>query len=148
MSANTIERSYEVVIKSPVTAIWQAITDGTLTQKYFFHTQVRSDWAAGSAITYYNEDGSLSSQGVILAIEPQRLLQATFEPLWLEEKKEPSVVNWEIQSLGETTLLTLTQSKIDSATFEEMHTGWVFVVSSLKSLLETGEALPVPAMFG
>lgn len=46
--------------------------------------------------------------------------------------------------MGETSLIRLTHADIDDATFEagRMHMGWVFTVSALKTLLETGNALP------
>jgi hypothetical protein len=56
-----------------------------------------------------------------------------------------------VQSLGgSSTLVKLTQADMDDATFEggQIGMGWVFVLSSLKTLLETGTALPTPEVFG
>jgi hypothetical protein len=54
-------------------------------------------------------------------------------------------VTWEIEPLGETCKLTLVHDDFprETLTFRSVGSGWPMVLSSLKSLLETGEALSV-----
>jgi hypothetical protein len=68
--------------------------------------------------------------------------------MWLESS-EAATLTWELQQLDDLTLVKLTQSDMDEETFQaaQMHVGWVYVLSSLKSMLETGKALPVPEIF-
>jgi len=84
--------------------------------------------------------------GEIIEIEPQRHLLTTFDPKWFPpvEDAQPSTLNWQIIPVGPTTEVKLIHADIDDATFEagQMHLGWVYCLSSLKSLLETGEPLP------
>jgi uncharacterized protein YndB with AHSA1/START domain len=150
MSEKATAHVYEAMVASSPEKVWKALTDGEQTQQYYFGTRVESDWTVGSSFRYYNPDNSLSSEGVIVEIEPQALLKTTWKPVWLESGGESSTVSWEIQSLGSSTLVKLTHAGIDDATFEQaqMSVGWVYVLSSLKSLLETGSALPVPEIFG
>jgi uncharacterized protein YndB with AHSA1/START domain len=149
MSNNTAEHVYEIIVRSTLKDVWRALTDSKMTQQYYFNTRVESDWKPGSAFRYYNQEGGLSSEGTILEITPQSHLKTTWKPAWLGDS-QPSTISWDVQSLGSSTLLKLTQTDIDDATFEsaQMGIGWVFVLSSLKSLLETGEALAVPEIFG
>lgn len=134
---------YETIVLGDADKVWQALTDGAQTQKYFFHTRVESDWKVGSTYRSYDLQGALSTDGEVVAIEPGSHLKTTWKPVWLDGAS-PSTVSWDIQPLGPATLLKVTHSDIDDATFEagQMGPGWVYVLSSLKSLLETGEALP------
>jgi len=145
MSTSTADHVYEIIVRSEPEAIWKALTDGEETQKYFFHTRVESDWKVGSPYRSYDQEGGISSDGQIVEIEPQSHLKTTFVPAWLPANDgTPSTLSWDVQSLGAATLLKLTHADIDDATFEEgqMGPGWVYILSSLKSLLETNEALP------
>ncbi|HEU5377309.1 MAG TPA: SRPBCC domain-containing protein [Ktedonobacteraceae bacterium] len=149
MSNNTAGHVYEIIVRSTPENVWKAITDGKMTEQYYFNTRVESDWKAGSAFRYYDQKGGLSSEGAIVEITPQSHLKTTWKPVWLSDG-QPSTLIWDIQPLGSSTLLKLTQTDIDDATFEgaQMGMGWVFVLSSLKSLLETNKALDVPEIFG
>jgi uncharacterized protein YndB with AHSA1/START domain len=149
MSTNTSNHVYEIIVGGAPESVWKALTDGEVTQKYYFNTRIESDWAVGSVVRHYNQEGALSSEGKILEIEPQSHLKTTFQPLWVPSNgSEPSTLSWDLQPLGPTTLLKLNHAGIDDATFEtaEMHVGWIYILSSMKSLLETGEALP--SIFG
>jgi uncharacterized protein YndB with AHSA1/START domain len=145
MSTSTSDHVYEIIVRSEPEKVWKALTDSEETQKYFFHTRVVSDWAVGSSYRGYDQEGGISSDGTIVEIEPQSHLKTTFQPAWLPtDNSTPSTVSWDVQVLGPATLLKLTHANIDDATFEagQMGPGWVYILSSLKSLLETGEALP------
>jgi uncharacterized protein YndB with AHSA1/START domain len=149
MSTSTAKHVYESFVRCTPEQAWKAIIDGEQTQKYFFGGRVESNWKAGSAINYIDPSGNPTSSGTILEVEPQTHLKSTWVPGWLDGVQS-SVVSWDVQSMGASTMVTLTHTDIDDATFDgaQMGVGWVFVLSSLKSLLETGEALPVPDIFG
>jgi len=57
----------------------------------------------------------------------------------------PSRVTWEIEPLGNTCKLTLVHDEFprETETFRSVGSGWPKVLSSLKSMLETGEGLSV-----
>lgn len=148
MSASTAKHVYETFVRCTPEQAWKALVDGEKTQQYFFGSRVESDWRAGSSINYIDSSGSPTSTGTILELEPQSHVKSSWKPGWLADS-QPSVVSWDVQSMGSSTLVQLTHTDIDDATFEsaQMGIGWVFVLSSLKSLLETGEALPMPDIF-
>lgn len=149
MSTNTADHVYEVIVRSDADKVWKALTDSSETEKYFFHTKIESDWKVGSSYRGYGPDGSVSSDGEIVEIEPGSHFKTTFKPAWLGETGQaPSTVSWDVQSLGPATLVKLTHADIDDATFDagQLGPGWVYVLSSLKSLLETNE--PLPDLFG
>ncbi|GAB4199877.1 MAG: SRPBCC domain-containing protein [Roseiflexaceae bacterium] len=137
------DHTYETIVLSTPEQVWNALTDGELTQQYYFGTRVESDWTKGSPVRYYGYDGQIALDGEILEIEPAQRLVTTFVPNWVPGAGS-SQLSWEIQSLGPVSHIKLVHSGIDDATFEagQMHLGWVFGLASLKSLLENGQALP------
>jgi uncharacterized protein YndB with AHSA1/START domain len=84
--------------------------------------------------------------GTVLEANPPRKLVQTWSFRRHPELREdpPSRVTWEIESLGaETCKLTLVHDDFptETLTFRSVGSGWPKVLSSLKSLLETGQAL-------
>jgi uncharacterized protein YndB with AHSA1/START domain len=146
MSTETSGHSFEIIVRSSPDEIWQAIVDGEITEKYYFHTRAQSDWTVGSVIRYYEQGGDLSSEGNILEIEPGSHVKMTYKPVWLGDST-PSIVIWDVQPLKPSlTRVKLTHAEVDDAIFAQMSSGWVYILSNLKSVLETGQ--PLPELFG
>jgi uncharacterized protein YndB with AHSA1/START domain len=87
--------------------------------------------------------------GEVFECEPPRRLTVTFNVNWpaLIEKLGPTLVNYEIESAGNAVRLTMTESHdrpIDDDILSGGRQGWPAILSSLKSLLETGEPLTIP----
>ena len=81
----------------------------------------------------------------MLEYDPPRRLSYTFHPEHdgLENEK-PSRVVFDLEEINGQVKLTMTHDDFadDSEVFPKIQTGWPSVLSSLKSLLETGQALP------
>jgi uncharacterized protein YndB with AHSA1/START domain len=143
----TTKSIYEVYIRAPQERIWEAITSPELTRLYYYGTEARSDWQAGSRIEYLYPDGRVAAEGTILEAEPPRRVAMTFHAVWDEEvAADPPVrMTWEVTPAGEMCKLTVVTEDLvpGSATERQFAGGIVFIVSGLKTLLETGEPLPV-----
>jgi uncharacterized protein YndB with AHSA1/START domain len=126
--------------------LWQALTDGEFTRQYWGGRRIESDWQVGSPVKHVREDGGIDWQGEVLQSERPRLLSYTFHMLISDEHRSerPSRVTFELQSLGSVMKLILTHDDFESekATLETTRHGWPAIMSSLKSLLETGSPLP------
>ena len=109
---------------------------------------MESDWQVGSLVTYWMEDGRIDIQGRVLECDPPRLLSFTLHVEWHEEyRRLPEThVTFRLDPLGGVVRLTLTEGfylePIDDKFFEGGRRGWPVILSGLKSLLETGRALP------
>jgi uncharacterized protein YndB with AHSA1/START domain len=139
---------YQVFIRSTPQAIWDAITKPEFTSKYFHGARVETTGRSGDAIRYYAPDGTtLWGDDVIIEADPPRKLVATWTAMWSEETAaEPSSrVTWEIeQREGGMCLLTVVHDQLDASPLTAEHvsgTGWMLVLSGLKTLLETGSPL-------
>jgi uncharacterized protein YndB with AHSA1/START domain len=137
---------YEILIRTTPERLWRAITDPEDTMLYYYGTRVESDWKPGSRLLYFDGD-EISLDCKIIEIEPPKRLVHTFtmsyEPGLAAER--PSRVSWVIEKQGEVCRLTLVHDNFDgeTETYREVEHGWVDILSSLKTLLETGRPLHI-----
>ncbi len=147
MSASALapDHVYAVYVRATPDRVWQAITDGDETVRYYYGTRVASDWAPGSPITYAYPDGSIAADGEVVELDRPNRLVMTFHARWDPEiEAEGSVrMTWELEPASDATKLTVTTSglKAGSRTIEEFSGGIVFIVSGLKTVVETGEPM-------
>jgi uncharacterized protein YndB with AHSA1/START domain/DNA-binding transcriptional ArsR family regulator len=142
--ASVPDHVYSVYIKASPERIWRAITDGVETEQYYYGTRVGSDWRPGSRIVYEYPDGSVAADGEVVDIDPPRRLVMTFQARWNPElvAEGPARMSWEIEpSEGGLTRLTVTSSSLGVKTAGEFAGGIVFIVSGLKTYLETGSPM-------
>lgn len=144
-SMDTIDHVYTVYIKAAPERVWQAITDGNDTVRYYFGTRVVSDWAAGSPLRYEYPDGTLAADGEVLAIAPGRNVTMSFHPRWSPEidAEGPVRMVWSVEPTDDGgSKLTVTSGLVEgSRTASEFVDGIAFIVSGLKTLVETGVPL-------
>jgi uncharacterized protein YndB with AHSA1/START domain len=141
---------YVTYIATTPEKLWEALTDGEFTRRYWGGRRIQSDWNTGSPVKHIRADGAIDWQGEILKSERPRLLSYTFHMQISDEHRgeRASRVTFELQPLGSVVKLTLTHADFESgsATFETTRHGWPAIMSSLKSLLETGSPLPFPGL--
>jgi uncharacterized protein YndB with AHSA1/START domain len=147
-SMDSIDHVYTVFIKAPPDRVWKAITDGDDTVRYYYGTRVVSDWGVGAGIRYEYPDGSVAADGEVLAIEPGRQVTMTFHPRWSPEidAEGPVRMTWSIEATDDGgSRLTVTSALVPgSRTAREFADGIAYIVSGLKTFVETGAPL-VPA---
>jgi len=108
----------------------------------------KTELKVGGAFVARAPDGSVQISGEVIACDPPRRLTITWNVNWpaLVEKLGPTLVTYEIEPAGEAVRLTLTQAHdrpIDDDILSGGRQGWPAILSSLKTLLETGEALVI-----
>jgi uncharacterized protein YndB with AHSA1/START domain len=127
--------------------LWQALTSGVFTRQYWFGRRVESDWQQGSKVTYWIDESQADFTGKVLRVEPHRLLSFTFQPEANKALREepPSRVTFEIEPVGTSVKLTTTHDELvpGGKVFEGISSGWPVILSTLKTLLETGKPLPI-----
>jgi uncharacterized protein YndB with AHSA1/START domain/DNA-binding transcriptional ArsR family regulator len=147
MEDRTMEKVFEIYIKTTPERLWEAITDGELRQKYNFGMGVTSDWTPGSSYvsTHARAQEPLAT-GENLEVDPPRRLVQSFNALWGEDVKSEgtSTVTWEIEPVGDSCRLLVTHSDLREGANEQLYGGWPMILSGLKTLLETGEELTTP----
>jgi uncharacterized protein YndB with AHSA1/START domain len=139
---------YTIYIASTPERVWEALTSAEFSRKYFFGNAVEVDLRVGGAYIVRTPDGALHISGEVIECDPLRKLTVTFNVNWPEliDKLGPTLVTYEIEPAGDAVRLTMTESHdrpLDDDILSGGRTGWPAILSSLKSLLETGEALVI-----
>ncbi len=138
---------YAVFIKASPEQIWEAITKPEFTSRYFYGSLVDSRFEAGAPYRSWSPDREkLWVDGEVLDSDPPRRLSYTWRALYDEETaaEEPSRVSWEIEPQeGGVSKLTVVHDQLERApkTAENVAGGWMYILSGMKTLLETGEPL-------
>jgi DNA-binding transcriptional ArsR family regulator/uncharacterized protein YndB with AHSA1/START domain len=139
---------YQVWINTTPEKLWAAITRPEHTQRYYYGTAVHSEWEPGSPLEYTYPDGTVAANGKVLEVETNRRVVMEFNAVWDEAiRDEPPVrMTWDIAPSGELCKLTVTTDGVipGSSTESQFQGGIGFIVSGLKTLLETGTAMPSP----
>ncbi len=139
---------YTIYIASTPEQVWQALTSAEFSRQYFFGNTVEVELRVGGAFIVRQPDGSLHISGEVVECEPARKLTVTFNVNWpaLVEKLGPTLVTYEIEPAGEAVRLTLTEAHdrpISDDILSGGRQGWPAILSSLKSVLETGNPLVI-----
>jgi uncharacterized protein YndB with AHSA1/START domain len=131
-----------LAINAPIAKVWDALVNPRMIKQYMFGTNAVSEWKEGSPIVFRGEwEGKrYEDKGVILRLEPERLLQYThFSPLsGLPDTPENyHTVTVELTSQGTRTLLSLSQDNDASEQAREhSEKSWGIMLASLRDLLE------------
>jgi uncharacterized protein YndB with AHSA1/START domain len=143
----TMEKVFEIYIKTTPERLWEAITDEQQRQKYNFGVGVTSDWTPGSRYEAIHPGAGIAiAEGENLEVDPPRRLVQSFNALWSDDVKSEgtSRVAWEIEPFGDSCRLTVTHDQLREGANDELYGGWPMILSGLKTLLETGELLTTP----
>lgn len=153
---------YATYINTTPEKLWQALTDPAFTSRYWGVT-FDSDWTVGSQVTWHFGKATMAGPDqVVLESEPYTRLSYTWHDFTPEFAAEAGVdeetlaklrterrskVTFQIEPKGDVVKLTVIHDGFEpgSAILESVGEGWLPLLSSLKTLLETGEPLPAPA---
>ena len=138
---------YVTYIETTPEKLWEALTSSEFSERYWWGTKVLSNWKVGSPLALVM-NGTTTDTGEVLEAEPPRRLSYSFKHVLDDEMRNerPSKVVFTIEPHGKLVKLTLTHEGFaeDSKLLDGISKGWPAILSSLKSLLETGTALAIP----
>jgi uncharacterized protein YndB with AHSA1/START domain len=133
---------YQVFIKASPEEIWEAITTPSFTQKYFFGSHIT---VTPESFTGLDGEGNDLVLGAVSEYEPPHRLVHEWRSLYDPDaaQEAASRVSWEIEDKDGFSLVTVTHDQLEDSpkTAENVAGGWTFVLSGLKTLLETGTPL-------
>ena len=142
----TMEKVFEIYIKTTAERLWEAITDSDMRAKYTFGVGISSDWTNGSSYKASHPSGVDISEGENLEVDPPHRLVQSFTALWSDDVRAAgtSRVTWDIEPVGDSCRLTVTHDELPEHVNNEIYGGWPQILSGLKTLLETGDLLTTP----
>ena len=141
---------YVTYISSTVEKVWNALMDPEMTRKYWAPLNV-SDWTVGSP--WKHEDSSTGETHlvgkVVEATPPRRLVITWASPADAQNQEKHTRVTFEIESSGKATRLKVIHDELEPGSEMErgITRGWPVVLSNLKTLLETGQAMETSSLF-
>jgi len=143
---DSMEKVYEIYIRTTPERLWEAITNPEIRAKYNFGATVHSDWTPGSRMELVAPSVGVLGDGEVVEADPPRRLVHTMTALWSDEVRSAgaSRVTWEIEPVADSCRLTLTHDQLREDANDQIYGGWPMILSGLKTWLETGELLTTP----
>ncbi len=137
---------YVTFIRTTPEKLWRALIEPEFTRQFWMGTTQESEWKPGSAWRIAKPNGDSADSGEVIEIEPNRRLLLKWKNHMFPEMTAEgySRLTYELEEKGELVKLTVTHEMEmkDSKLIKAVSGGWPMILSSLKSLLETGESLP------
>lgn len=160
--AQTQPFTYVTYIRTTPEKLWQALTQGDFSEKYWMGNRVEFEPRAGGRVRIHapaNGTAIWNDAGRVLAFEPGVRLAYEFSlndsPDVAARRQGPSRVTFELKAIGDMVRLRLVHENLlpedtfqDPNTMRGINNGWPAVLSSLKSMLETGQAIPLQGCSG
>ncbi len=149
---------YTTYIRTTPERLWQALTDPSFTRRWW-QTTFETDWEVGSSMIWDNNGVVIADpEQVVLESDPYRRLAYTWHTFTPElndraqfgdelfaklSGERRSRVAFDIEPVGEMAKLTVVHDDFEpgSTAATMVRNGWPIFLSSLKTLLETGEPL-------
>jgi len=133
--------TYRTTINAPVEKVWNALTNPEMVKKYFFGSDLRTDWKVGSTINFTGEyEGkSYNDKGIVQEYEPNRKLVFSYLSDWSGKEDRPEnylLVGYEVRGVDGGTELTITQTNYDAEKAKHSEENWAAVVGEMKKLVE------------
>jgi uncharacterized protein YndB with AHSA1/START domain len=139
---------YVIYIASTPDKVWEALTSPDFTRQYFFGRTIEIEPRAGGSFVLRMPDGRVDVKGAVVEWSPPHRLCVTWTVDWIEEMRTlpECLVTYEIEQAGASVKLTMTEAHqwdMPQALLAGGRAGWPVILSSLKSVLETGRPLSV-----
>jgi uncharacterized protein YndB with AHSA1/START domain len=142
---NKTEFIYVTYIRTTPEKLWDALTKPELTRLYWCECWQDTTWEPGSEWKLMIPDGRVGDSGKVIEVDYPRCFTVTwrneFVPGLIDEGY--SRCTFELEEMGDTVKLVITHTMNTpySKFIQAISNGWPMILASLKSLLETGDAL-------
>lgn len=133
--------TFDIYLRATRADVWHAVTDASTVPRWRFGMSFETDWTAGAPLRSRSPGG----RGHVRESVPAQRL--SYECIQTDEPQanggRPSTVSFEISPMGAATRLHVDHAGLvpDGAFTRVVESGWPMILSSLKTLLETGEPL-------
>ena len=128
--------------------VWDALTQSEFTRRYFFGRSIEIEPRAGGAFILRMPDGRVDVKGKVVTWDPPHRLAVTWLVDWIEDMRDlpECLVSYDIAQAGDAVRLTMTEAHqwdVPDDLLSGGRAGWPAILSSLKSVLETGKPLSI-----
>jgi uncharacterized protein YndB with AHSA1/START domain len=139
---------YVIYIAASPEKVWAALTGPEFTTQNFFGRSIEIEPKEGGSFILRMPDGRVDVKGRVVAWNPPRRLSVTWTVDWSEQMRDlpECLVTYEIEPAGQSVKLTMTEAHqwdVREDLLSGGRAGWPAILSSLKSVLETGKPLSI-----
>ena len=139
---------YVTYIAASPERVWQALIDPAFTRQYFFGFAIDVEPRKGGAFRLLAADGSTHVSGEVTEWSPPNRLSVMWKAVGMKDFGDlpECLVTYDIAQAGEAVRLTMTEAHQWDAPDDLLsggRAGWPAILSSLKSVLETGKPLSI-----
>jgi uncharacterized protein YndB with AHSA1/START domain len=135
---------YVIYIRTTPEKLWNALTRPEFMRQYFYNAWAECDWKIGSSWKLMMPDGGVADAGEVLEIDPPNRLVLSWRNEFQPQLKAEGFTrcSFELSQSAEMTRLIVNHEmeRAGSKMIEGVSDGWPKILSSLKSLIETGKA--------
>jgi len=125
-----------ITITASAHEVWRVFTDPKVTM--LMEGQYVSSWKLGESLQWKGEDGKLYSYGIILELEPDKILKHSLYDM-KTKSRVTSFITYRFEDMGKYTILhaeeELTYDMRDDQ-FEEALEGWDLALDTVKEVAE------------
>jgi DNA-binding transcriptional ArsR family regulator len=144
----TMEKVYEIYIRTTPERLWEALVDPEIRSKYTYGAVFTGEVEPGVPYEMSNPNwgGMAVGEGETLEVDPPRRLAQSMRVLLNDATKAEgfSRLTWEIEQVGDSCKLTLVHDQMRDGADEHLYGGWPMTLSSIKTWLESGTILTTP----
>lgn len=132
---------YKTVIKAPAGKVWDALTTPEIVKRYFFGTDMVTNWKVGSPIYFRGEyEGKrYEDKGTVLEYTQGRALSYSYLSSWsgMEDRPENYLsITYRLEQVPDGTALTIEQTNYDAERARHSEQNWKTVIDGLKRIVE------------
>lgn len=141
--SKAIVAKVSILLDAPVSTVWKAVTDPAEVKKYFFGTDLVTEWKIGSPVYFRGEwDGKpYEDKGTVLDFQPEKMLKYDYYSSFSGKEDIPEnyqIITYEIRPENDKTELTITQTNVATEDAKEhSEQNWNMVLQELKKLVES-----------
>lgn len=133
--------SYTTPIDAPVEKVWDALTKPELLKKYFFGTNLKTNWEVGGPLLFQGEwEGQpYCDKGIVLEYEHNKRLAYSYLSNWSGKEDLPENYLWvcyEVKSNGSQTELSIHQSNYDEERAKHSQENWAALINEMRKIVE------------
>jgi len=127
---------YETDINTTPEKLWQALTRGEITRRYWFDRRIESDWAVGSPVRFYDgASETVTDSGVVLESDENKRLVYSFRQEGFSEHY--TRVAFDLEQIEGGVRLRLVHDELaDPDDVDGWRQGWTPILNNLKEFFE------------
>jgi uncharacterized protein YndB with AHSA1/START domain len=122
---------YETDINTTPEKLWQALTSGEITRRYWFDRHIESDWKVGSPVRFYDgASDTVTDSGVVVECDEPKRLVYTFRQEGFEHHTR---VAFDLEPIEAGVRMRLVHDQLaDPNDVEGWRQGWTPILNNLK----------------